>query len=240
VLPLEPLFTDVRSEAWQIAAMLLQVCGSSKATIDRLFVHFLENDFNFASSGEAGLLKRFLELGSDPNRVLKYRERVRKRVYQDRQRCPLHLFAEEGFTSGAKILLQFRAKINALNSEGLTALDVAVAQTQRIQLFSLPVGRSTDPSGRLSAGLEMISLLLDAGGKCARDAGLLRDQYGKSSEILDNEYKYLPLDRQDLEDMEAYGLPANERFLDLPRLTHSWQDNVLDSVASLYNRWKGF
>jgi hypothetical protein len=170
----------------------------------------------------------FLKFGQDPNQMIKYREESRQNGQPgERQASALHRAANSGHHASIKLLLEYNAHVNSLDSEGRTPLDIACNREPGsiwiwIKIF-LDRPYDTRSFRRVVEQLEAVPTLLDNGVKRAHRpqprSSIAGEEDGDHGEYDSGEdEKRLPITEDALQALSKHGIHADRRILDLPWL----------------------
>ena len=204
----------------------------------------------------AKLLYELLRGGQNPDQVVYHGEdRNWGDVSADgRYGSGLHRIVLLHDSDSARVLLQFGANVNALDSEGQTPLDYALSSIYGVLQWALSdsLGKPLELSEGLkkdSIGrLEIATVLLDNGGKISPSfdiTGLTAYQVYSDFERKFTEARG-PITKENIEALWSYGFKVDGRLLDPPRLpgdntpdqpSDEPPEEPPDELASAGSRW---
>jgi hypothetical protein len=177
-------------------------------------------------------LELFLKHGQSAGHTITYEERIQKHQYRTVTCKPIQIAVYEGAINHVRLLLDYGAKVNNLDEDGLTELDLVLvafdgACQSLLQRRNQPSGTQTsssndllDASGQGEGAIPMVQARFTI-------ASLLLDQGAKSTGVR----LHSPLDRSDLDQLKMLGIEVDHRLLDPPKLT-AWIQGVLRFPAS--------
>lgn len=194
----------------------------------------------------AKMIDVFLKHHEDPNVRIKWRERIRRRRLVDRESPVLHLAIIARDNDSVSCLLRYGAKVNSLDSQGQTPLDLACRHLgSRVRHFlSLNIPNypwlDTDETRAYSPDLpdilSTIRLLLERGAKrnCKPFEESVHDEYHFDQDI--------PITAQDVVKLKELGLDVNDWIMNLPQLQPGLSERILNVVVAtssiVTSRWR--